>query len=472
MRIQLLVLLLITTISTSTMTTFEEDLSFRILSDGTSIERIYTFVREDKNVEDTYTLRMSSGQWLKRWGPSSFSLPPGASLAASFDSNAEEDLEKKWKSLKSEVGGLYCTSLSMIGDTHTVREDEKKKYHFANVVPSSNEKNERRFYGVLPKEALCTENLTPWLNMLPCRDSSGIASTIDPLKIFSNPYYAITIEVNAKRNLVTQRLVTVSTSFNDDDDDYDAALSPCEVSTRSTVQDLNSRTIRDLIKKTNVEATQKEHIEKPSFSFTRHAVQVGVSGKGLETLITNHDLNRTFSVTYSDFVPWFLKLKYHTLRVIVGSVDITETLWENRDSDLYVRTAKHRGRPAVSEIQLNIPPLTTARVSIEYDLAFLAFPEFPPDPNRGFDVPSALLTVSTDDGDEQQHQHVFYTGSTIVMVPLPDFSMPFNVLTLTSSIIAFFFGHVFNLFTRKRDLFPEKMKKKTWFGFCGKDKSD
>ena len=46
------------------------------------------------------------------------------------------------------------------------------------------------------------------------------------------------------------------------------------------------------------------------------------------------------------------------------------------------------------------------------------------------------------------------------MVPLPDFSMPFNVLTLTSSIIAFFFGHTFNLFTRKREIFPEKRKNK------------
>ena len=85
-------------------------------------------------------------------------------------------------------------------------------------------------------------------------------------------------------------------------------------------------------------------------------------------------------------------------------------------------------------------------------------PEFPPDPNRGFDIPSAMLSVE-DIGD------VLYTGATVVMVPLPDFSMPFNVLTLTSSIIAFYFGHTFNLFTRKREIFPEKKKKKkcSWF---------
>ena len=80
-------------------------------------------------------------------------------------------------------------------------------------------------------------------------------------------------------------------------------------------------------------------------------------------------------------------------------------------------------------------------------------PEFPPDPNRGFDIPSAMLSV-------EENDDVLYTGATVVMVPLPDFSMPFNVLTLTSSIIAFYFGHTFNLFTRKREIFPEKKKKK------------
>ena len=64
----------------------------------------------------------------------------------------------------------------------------------------------------------------------------------------------------------------------------------------------------------------------------------------------------------------------------------------------------------------------------------------------------------------EENDDVLYTGATVVMVPLPDFSMPFNVLTLTSSIIAFYFGHTFNLFTRKREIFPEKKKKKkcTW----------
>lgn len=30
----------------------------------------------------------------------------------------------------------------------------------------------------LPKEPLCTENLTPWLKLMPCGDAAGLASLL------------------------------------------------------------------------------------------------------------------------------------------------------------------------------------------------------------------------------------------------------------------------------------------------------
>ena len=30
----------------------------------------------------------------------------------------------------------------------------------------------------LPKEPVCTENLTPWLKLLPCRDEAGLAQLL------------------------------------------------------------------------------------------------------------------------------------------------------------------------------------------------------------------------------------------------------------------------------------------------------
>jgi hypothetical protein len=63
--------------------------------------------------------------------------------------------------------------------------------------------------------------------------------------------------------------------------------------------------------------------------------------------------------------------------------------------------------------------------------------EFPPDVSRGFDVPCGVVRLA--DG-----RHV-YTESLLVMLPFPDFSMPFNVIAFTSTLLAFFFGSLFNM---------------------------
>ena len=322
-----ILLLTILQLTSATLSKFEEDVSYRSLSDG-YVEIVYTFVRE--NVEDvTYALRIASGQ-------RSTSLPSGGSLVASFDVKTDQEAERMWRSLKNDLGGLYCASLARIEDTHTVREMETgRRFRFGDVLPGT--RSMRRFYGVLPQEALCTENLTPWLNMLPCRGLSGIASTIDPLKVFSNPYYALTVSVDAKRNRVTQRLVTVSRSNTVRDH---MNLSPCELASRSTIRELDSGHVWDLISGTDSVESRDDDDDRVDLSFVRHAVRVGTYGKGLETILTNNDSSRTRSVTFSEFIPWFLKLKYHTLRVVVGSRDVTETLWKNHGADLFVRDVR------------------------------------------------------------------------------------------------------------------------------------
>jgi hypothetical protein len=41
-----------------------------------------------------------------------------------------------------------------------------------------------------------------------------------------------------------------------------------------------------------------------------------------------------------------------------------------------------------------------------------------------------------------------YTDTLLVSLPTPDFSMPYNVITLTCTVIALFFGSIFNLLIR------------------------
>ena len=78
---------------------------------------------------------------------------------------------------------------------------------------------------------------------------------------------------------------------------------------------------------------------------------------------------------------------------------------------------------------------------VHFELAFLQFEEFPPDANRGFDVPGIILQ-----GLEEGSPRI-YTETLMVEMPYPDFSMPYNVITLTSTLVAFMLT-MLNLFSR------------------------
>lgn len=50
-------------------------------------------------------------------------------------------------------------------------------------------------YGVLPHEVVCTENLTPFLKLLPCKGKAGIASLLDGHKLFDASWQSMAIDV-------------------------------------------------------------------------------------------------------------------------------------------------------------------------------------------------------------------------------------------------------------------------------------
>ena len=49
----------------------------------------------------------------------------------------------------------------------------------------------RVLYGALPREAVCTENLTPWLKLLPCGDADGLGSRLGRSQIYAADYHSM-----------------------------------------------------------------------------------------------------------------------------------------------------------------------------------------------------------------------------------------------------------------------------------------
>ena len=52
-------------------------------------------------------------------------------------------------------------------------------------------------HGTLPREVVCTENLTPFLKLLPCKDKAGIASLLDGHKLFDASWQSMAIDVRS-----------------------------------------------------------------------------------------------------------------------------------------------------------------------------------------------------------------------------------------------------------------------------------
>lgn len=47
----------------------------------------------------------------------------------------------------------------------------------------------------LPREAVCTENLTPWSKLLPCRNKAGIASLLNAIVLYNVPFHSMGLEI-------------------------------------------------------------------------------------------------------------------------------------------------------------------------------------------------------------------------------------------------------------------------------------
>lgn len=50
-------------------------------------------------------------------------------------------------------------------------------------------------HGTLPREPVCTENLTPFLKLLPCKGKAGISSLLDGHKLFDAQWQSMSIDV-------------------------------------------------------------------------------------------------------------------------------------------------------------------------------------------------------------------------------------------------------------------------------------
>jgi len=114
-------------------------------------------------------------------------------------------------------------------------------------------------------------------------------------------------------------------------------------------------------------------------------------------------------------------------------------------------------------LDLDLPAKSTVVLNIPFTKLTLRYTEHRPDAERGRDIPPGILTLLDLTGEEdngegaRSEQYNFrksgrrriYTPRLLLDVPTPDFSMPYNVIIMSSTVMAVFFGLMHGALTRR-----------------------
>lgn len=203
---------------------------------------------------------------------------------------------------------------------------------------------------------------------------------------------------------------------------------------------------------------KKEHlhsrVDAPPLSVTRSVTGYGVSKGGILCKIENK-MKKPIEVMIMEVIPWYFRIYLHTLLIRTRNQNI-------KPRHLYYRPAKDRMQPHHLEYFLELPANSVTEITFEFDRAHLRWNEYPPDANHGVYIPSGIISVildptnnmttiprgtSTHDLENKNNLIRIHSQCLLVSLPTPDFSMPYNVICLVSTVISLAFGPLHKLTT-------------------------
>lgn len=365
-------------------------------------------------------------------------------------------------------------------------------------------------YASLPREIVCTENLTPWKKLLPCDSRAGLASLLNSGYIHNTRYHSIalhlrpicrtescdsvTLELQQTVSLVYDYAILGTKNWSFRKLFGQGVNGLCALSSQSNIYvdtttnqsipfDLNPPP-DDYIESNrggqtstfakykvqphfmSIHANYDEFSNKVSVNIppALHANQY-ISGYGQErggivTKVFNNHWT-SLNIVLLQNIPWYVPVYLHTLKIIANGKQIEPLL-------LKYLPGKQRTRPYHLEVLINLPPRSTTTISIDFDYVFLKWQEYPPDANHGFYIGSAVVSSNLplarnftglpQDGSKicdcfnasrSSYLVQIRTENMVITLPTPDFSMPYNVICLACTVVALAFGPLHNITTKR-----------------------
>ncbi|CCL99760.1 uncharacterized protein FIBRA_01782 [Fibroporia radiculosa] len=454
-------------------------------------------------------LTLNAGKWdYDRWGyPDEPGVGTGAELWAWMGDSAFISVDQRWKGLRNALAGLFCASLGSLDEQRTT--SPILSFQPEGSLPNWTTPHQLR-HATLPSEHVCTENLTPFLKLLPCKSRSGIATLLNPHKLFDADWHGMGVHVRYRQDIgVEVRLafqavidpVRYSPERRREVSQILTCIYPdwsflsifdrvieraCPVADTSIIRvklpteasyamtptptsidaDLATFLVDDAMKPLDIvmKWPGESAFSYPPRSMTRPLTHLSVrralhgSNQYSAQLFISVKNNSPVQVRtgYLETMPWLLQFYLHTMHAHIDGVprDDLVTLLS------YTAPVPH-ARPTLLQAVLTLPPESTLQLTLDVSKPFLRYTEHPPDAQRGWDLPPAIFVpfsfenISQEDWDPRNTAWTLLERPTRIYTPVllvdpatPDFSMPYNVIILSCTLIALIFGSVFNYLTR------------------------
>eukprot|EP00933_Yihiella_yeosuensis_P037894 TRINITY_DN31893_c0_g1_i1.p1 TRINITY_DN31893_c0_g1~~TRINITY_DN31893_c0_g1_i1.p1 ORF type:complete len:695 (-),score=130.73 TRINITY_DN31893_c0_g1_i1:69-2153(-) len=517
---------------------------------------------------DAFEATLTRGRWKSsEWGhaPREF-RPPGGALVAALSSGGnstagEEDTAFRF--LVSTLAGSLCASFEGMEPSLSVNNNAAASEGREPGKERSQKRSQTSGVGArplglasdwaapgkqlrlatLPYEPVCTENLTPWLKLLPCGRHRGLAALLAPLSVAESPLVSLAlaaavhpsaVELRASLDVVLPVSGDSGGGLSEVFQDLGYPELRCQAAASSQVllssgKEFAKEVLQTLGAKPEVLDDGRVHVLSvpassfPGFSWKSSLLVVG-NGKTAEKavvasvlpapgggelsvmrdmlskegrserthaqyLLRLNNEGRGRRVRFMEQLPFFIRPLWHSFRAVFrepGASSEADKVLEVAGLEAMQRlglqlTASDGLRsPTEFFLSLDIPPGGSVSIFLDVMKSFIQLREFSYACEKGFDVGgaawleadlplssgvqsfSAVSTgppVGTSDfiaslgkigplGRPHLPEGTWrlrFTEGLIVLLPMPDFSMPFNVIALSSTAVTFFFGSIFRI---------------------------
>ncbi|XP_016970590.2 GPI transamidase component PIG-T [Drosophila rhopaloa] len=394
---------------------------------------------------------LTQGLWrYETWGYPIVEATSGAEMWAWFSGSnlTNGEVDRQWKELANVFSGVLCASLNFVDNTNSIAPRHLIRPQF---MPANGQRFVR--YSTLPREIVCTENLTPWKKLLPCGSASGFASLLNSGHVHNTKYHSLGLKVRVlcedhdEENCIVELTQTANLVYdlrlfelsnndfslrrlfgmglngfceladsskiyvqrNEQGERFQLVPAPTQEvrSTRGghsvvySVYDMHEQ-FKDAGERLfNVawlspkSEGRRRNLAKPSLppvTVHRYLLGHGQERGRIVTEVTNSHYD-ALPIMVQEVVPWYVHAYLHTLSIRRKPQRVNEYGRQRLPFKLLHYTpGKQRELPSHLEIGFMLPGQTSALITIDVDYLLLKWLEYPPDANHGHYIGAAIVS--------------------------------------------------------------------------------